>query len=130
MSGINAALSGLVAAQTRMATSASNVANQHSTVEREGEALFNRPYEAREVQQTSQEPSGTSAEVLLKTRPTAPIYDPDAAVADEEGIVQTPNVNPDEEVVQQILAEKAFKANLKTIQVEDENLGKLLDVNE
>lgn len=123
------ALSGLNAAQTRLGNSANNVANVQSTSSRVNGERVEQAYQATDVVQSSLEPTGgVRASIRPRDPATVPAYLPDNPAADENGIVEFPNVNLEEEVVQQQLASYDFKANAKVIQTQDEMLDSLLDI--
>jgi flagellar basal-body rod protein FlgC len=133
MTAINNAISGLRVEQTRLNVSASNTANQLSTYGEEVQAdgsrtPINAPYEAREVQATSQQTGGAEALVRLSQPATVPVFDPSSSVADEDGVVQAPNVQQEDEIINRLLATQAYKANLSVIETEQETSRSLLDV--
>lgn len=120
---------GLDAASLRLATSANNVANAQSTVQRNQQgALENEPYRAQRVEQASLVPAGVRARAAEASNPTTRRFDPSSPVADENGLVETPNVSFDEEVVQQQIATYDFKANLRALKAQDEQLEALIDL--
>jgi flagellar basal body rod protein FlgC len=117
-------LSGLALQQSRLAGSASNVANINSepaTEDRDG-------FVPTRVTGVTGEDGGVRAEQRPITPPTRPVYDPTAANADENGIAERPNVDLAEEAVVQIQSKVAFEANLKALEAQDEQLGSLLDL--
>lgn len=126
-SSYSTGLSGLLASTTRLSVSASNVANQHSTVQRVGDTLQNQPYVPGRVVQTSQNP-GTKAIVQEKNPASRPIFDPGHIAADEQGVVDAPLVSLEQEAVLQIRAEHAYKASLKTIETQQEMDRSTLDM--
>lgn len=120
---------GLNAASLRLETSANNVANSQSTVQRNQQgALVNEPYRAQRVEQASLVPAGVRARAADSANPTIRRADPTSPVADEEGLVEAPNVSLDEEVVQQQIATYDFQANLRALQAQDEQLEALINV--
>jgi flagellar basal-body rod protein FlgC len=123
------ALSGMNAAQARLGNSANNVANAQSTSSSVNGQRIDSPYQPKDVVQAAIEPTG-GVETSLRTRDpaTVPVYAPDNVSADEDGVVEFPNVNLEEEVVQQQIASYDFKASTKVIQVQDEMLESLLDI--
>ena len=62
------------------------------------------------------------------TPASVPVFDPLHPAADGGGIVQYPNISLEREIVSQIEAVHAFKANAKVIAAQDEMLGELLDI--
>lgn len=123
------ALSGMNAAQVRLGNSANNVANAQSTSSSVNGQTIDSPYQPKDVVQRAIEPTG-GVETSLRTRDpaTVPVYAPENSAADDEGIVQFPNVNLEEEVVQQQIASYDFKASAKVIKVQDDMLKSLLDI--
>jgi flagellar basal-body rod protein FlgC len=102
---ISTAVSGLRAAETRLANSANNVAN-----------LQSENFTPQRVLQTSTEP-GTRADLID--------VDP-ARIATAEG--DTPNVNLEGEIVDQQIATYNFKANLQVLKAADEMTEDLLNI--
>ena len=122
-------LSGLALQSKRLASSASNVANIGSTGVRsdiaEGAEDGFVPHRVIGV-------AGPQGGVRGESRPMNPPsvlrFDPGAPDADAEGLVARPNVSLEQEMVTQLQAKQAYKANLKVIQTLDEMIGSLLDV--
>ena len=135
------AVSGLKAQSRRLAVSADNVANLSSLgvhpdpelAKPEGFApqrtVFNSQFLA---QAQAQAQGGGGGGVTASTAPISPAsflsYQPDHPDADPDGMVPLPNVSLEQEVVEQIQALRLFQANVKTIQVQDQMLGALLDI--
>jgi flagellar basal-body rod protein FlgC len=122
-------LSGMNAAQVRLGNSANNVANLQSTSSLVNGERVERAYQPTDVSQRSIEPTG-GVETSIRTRNPAiiPVYQPENSAADENGIVEFPNVNLEEEAVQQKIASYDFKANAKVIKTQDEMMKSLLDI--
>jgi flagellar basal-body rod protein FlgC len=89
-----------------------------------------RVYQAVDTEQTA---AGDKGGVRARHAPTQPSYlvefDPDSAYADEKGRVAAPNVDPVEQTVEQIEAQRAFAANLSVIRTADEMERRLLNVS-
>lgn len=117
-------LSGLQAAQTRLAVSANNVANTNtsSTVNSSGEQLT-EAYSAQRVVQTSQQLGGTQAQVVDKNPATEQAFD-----LTQNAVVSFPNVDLADEAVSQIEAVNAYKANISVINTLSETEESLLDI--
>lgn len=111
------AISGLRAADKRLEVSASNTVNAQS-----------ENYTPSRVVQTALGGGGTKADVVDVRPPTVPIYNPQHPAADADGVMQRPNVAPDAEVVEQMLARRAFEANLRTIETADQMSKTVLDI--
>jgi flagellar basal-body rod protein FlgC len=122
---ITTALSGLLAASKRVEASASNIANANTTGalnEADGPA----PYSALTITQKTGQNGGVIAEITTKDPGFSAAYDPYSPLANDEGLVGTPNVNLAEEAVNLKLAETAYKASLAAIKVADELNQELL----
>lgn len=125
---LNIALSGLKAAETRLANSANNVANAGSTRSVKDGVEVSEPYKPTRVAQTSQAEGGVSTKVVEDGNPTTPVFDPGNADADDNGFVQYPNVDLAEEAVDQVVATYDFKANLNVVKADKSMFDKLLDI--
>ena len=114
------AASGMAAQRLRAQLVASNIANAETTRTPEG-----GPYRRKEaVFQVA--PMGTTADgmavtgvqvaqVHTSTDPFITKYDPSHPDADANGIVQYPNVNPVEEIVNLTEASRGFDANVAVV---------------
>lgn len=127
------ALSGAVAAARREEVVASNVANLRSraappkstdATAPDGTPLF-RP---GQVVETSNAGGGVRATVLAVDPTSIQQFEPDAPDANAEGVVDRPNVDLAQQQANQIVAQRAFEANLKVIQTADELEKALLDI--
>jgi flagellar basal-body rod protein FlgC len=138
MSAINTAVSGLQAATTRLDGAAANTANMRTRgpvpETPPSEALppsagdGTGVYQAVDTVQTADKGA-----VRAKHVPTLPSYlleyDPESALANEDGVVAAPNVDPVEQTVEQIEAQRAFAANLSVIRTADEMERSLLNLS-
>lgn len=130
MSAIDTAVSGLNASTKRLGVSANNTANVSSTVkEQKDGTLVNEPYRAQDALQISTEP-GVRSVVRESTPATREVYSPSSPVANEKGIVNTPNVSLEKETVQRVLARNDFQANLKTVQASLKMTDSLLRITD
>lgn len=121
-------LSGLHAAERRMANSANNVANVHSTHSRVNGQTVAEAFRPQTVQQQSLEQGGVRTVSRERDPATISVYDPDNSAANEDGITEYPNVNLEEEVITQQVASYDYKANLKVLEKADEATEDLLDI--
>ena len=137
----NASVSGLNAATRTVGAVAGNIANAHSVspykVPRvdpvapgRGTATEERPapYRPVDVETTSVAGGGVAASVRARDPASLPMFDPGNPAADADGLVARPNVDYADEFVTLKAAQRAYEANLKAIEVEDEMLGALLDI--
>jgi flagellar basal-body rod protein FlgC len=123
------ALSGLRAQATRLAVSADNVANARSLgAPTDGSAPQPGAFTPKQVAQTSVAGGGVQATVVPVSPPSVASYEPGAPGADENGLVPRPNVSLEREAVEQIVALRAFQANVRVIEAQDELLGDLLSL--
>lgn len=125
---LGVASSALTAQAKRLEVSAANVANQSSRGVRPGAAAQPGDYVPNVVALTTTTGGGVQARVVPVTAPSFLTVDPGAPDADGSGMVARPNVMLEREVVTQIEALQAFKANLKVIEIENERLGALLNM--
>lgn len=121
-------LSGLKAQEMRLNASANNTANAQSTTQIIQGQTVNQPYTPLRVVQQSLVSGGTVAQLATAGREPLKIYAPDDPQADEEGLVATPDVRPEDEAVNRILAKNAFSANVRVLQVAKETTDLLLDI--
>ena len=129
----NTAVSGLTGQSRRLAVSADNVANVSSLgVHPDPQLTKPEGFAPQRTIFSSQALGGVGGGVAASTVPITPAsflsYQPDHPDADPDGLVPLPNVSLEQEVVEQIQALRLFQANVKTIQVQDQMLGALLDI--
>jgi flagellar basal-body rod protein FlgC len=128
------AASGMAAAQASLTASASNIANVETT----GPVPVTGPsqpvpqgagnvYQPVSTTLTAQPSGGVSASIS-NTLPSYTLsYDPSAPFANLQGMVAAPNVDPASEVVNQMSASLAFRANLAVFKTADKTFQSLLD---
>lgn len=120
--GMEVSASGLTAERTRMEVVANNIANAHSIGTKPGMA-----YRRQRVNFASQMDqfleSGSvgirGVKVLGITKDPTPlekIFDPGHQAADENGMVELPNVQIPLEMVDLVTSSRAYEANLKSLQ--------------
>ena len=126
---LSTSLSGLMAASKKASIAASNIANADS-VGSTNPSDPNQAYSAKITQDVSNAGGGVNTVVLNRTPAFVPSYEPDSPFADAEGMVNSPNVNLDEELMTTKMAENSYKANLialKTSLDMQDTLQKALD---
>ncbi len=125
----NIAVSGLTAQSRRLAVSADNVANLSSLgVHPDPQLAKPQGFAPQRTVFSSRALGGVAASTVPITPAAFLSYQPDHPDADPDGLVPLPNVSLEREVVEQIQALRLFQANVKTIQVQDQMLGALLDI--
>lgn len=124
---ISIGLTGLVASSKKANVAAGNIANA-STV---GSIDSSSPFQAYSAQTTQDvtlgDNGGVQTIVLNRNPPFVPSFDPDSPFANEQGLVNAPNVNVDEEMITLKQSEMSYKANVETIRVGKEMQDSLFD---
>lgn len=105
----------MMAASKKLSISAENIVNADSV----GSIDPQSPNQAYQAQTTLNKSIGDGAgveTVALKRTPSfIPSFEPDSPFANSEGMVNAPNVNLDEELINTKIAEQAYKANVATM---------------
>jgi flagellar basal-body rod protein FlgC len=114
ISGIHSALSGLTALQKKVEANAHNTAN-----------IDTNGYKKTIVTLNEAEPQGVEARAEKINTPGPMVVEQGQ---DGEELVEKSNVELSEELPSLMLSRRYFQANLKTVQIEDEMLGSLLDI--
>lgn len=123
--------SALSAQSQRMNVTASNLANADSVAGPDGEA-----YRAKHVlfETVLQGNSGTGgvrvSEVLESDAPLRQEYRPEHPLADENGYVNMPNVEPVHEMVNMISASRSYQANVEVMNTSKQLMLKTLTLGE
>lgn len=121
------ALSGLQAASKTVEVSARNVAN-HGTVGTPGADTNGKAYDAVEAIQTSG-PNGDPTVTVRERNPATVIaYAPQNPLANEDGLIEVPNVDLAEEFVTQKIAMHSYKANILMFEIWDDMQQAVLDI--
>lgn len=123
--------SAMSAQSQRMNVTASNLANADSVAGPDGEA-----YRARQVmfETRAQGPHGMGGvqvtEVVEDTAPMRLEYRPEHPLADDDGYVTMPNVDPVNEMVNMISASRSYQANVEVMNTSKQLLLKTLTLGE
>ncbi len=124
------ALTGLRAQTTRLAATASNIANA-STSGAVPSANPSTPastvYQPLDVSFSSLESGGVIASVTPDPTGYSVVYDPSPIYANSEGLTAVPDIDLSEEIVNLIETKLLYKVNISVIKTQDEMLGDLLD---
>ncbi len=124
--------SALDAQRTRMNLIASNMANVHSTETQEG-----GPYKRKDVTFVTmpfasnqlEELEGVKvAEIVEDMKPPLMIYDPGHPDANGEGFLSMPNINVIEEMVNMMMAVRAYEANVTVFNLSKGMFIKTLEI--
>ena len=111
---LSTSLSGLMASSKKAQVAATNIANA-DTVGSTDPKSANQAYAAKTTQDVSNGAGGVNTVVLNRTPAFVPSYEPDSPFADGEGMVNSPNVNLDEELINTQLAANSYKANVTAL---------------
>jgi flagellar basal-body rod protein FlgC len=126
-STMNVSASGMTANRLRLDVIADNIANAETTRTDEGgpyrrktvafkEILKQQMSFAGDIEPTTASFGGVEvSEIVEDDRPFKLVYDPAHPDANEEGYVQMPNVNVLREMVDLINAQRAYEANVSSI---------------
>ncbi len=123
--------SALSAQAQRMNVTASNLANADSVAGPNGEA-----YRAKQVMFETQSQAGTGVggvrvtQVIEDPAPMRMEYRPEHPLADEEGYVTMPNVEPVNEMVNMIAASRSYQANVEVMNTSKTLMLKTLTLGE
>lgn len=144
-SGVNASASALTAQRLRMDVVSSNLANMDTTRAKQVDGEW-EPYRRKLV---TLQPSGESFSSILNSRmnssgklgngvkvtkitedetPFNLQYDPTNPDANENGYVQTPNVDPLKEMVDLISSSRSYEANVTALNANKSMLMKALEI--
>ena len=129
LGAFNIGTTGLVAQAMRLNITASNVANAESVAGPDG-----RTYRARQVLfapvpvENTQGAGVQVTEIVESNEPLRQEYKPYHPMADKNGYVQMPNVNPVEEMVNMISAQRSYQMNIEAMNVSRQLMLKTLDL--
>ncbi len=129
LGAFNIGTTGLVAQAMRLNITASNVANAESVAGPDG-----RTYRARQVLfapvpvENTQGAGVQVTEIVESNEPLRQEYKPYHPMADKNGYVQMPNVNPVEEMVNMIAAQRSYQMNIEAMNVSRQLMLKTLDL--
>ena len=136
LDGISNALSGVVAASSRLTASANNIANSdfRGSIPSGGligsAAEGRQAYEPIRVEQSSKAEGGTTASERYVSTPYVPVFDTTSSLANDQGLVAAPNVDLAAELTEQKSASAAFEAGVRTVQSMSDLVRKLYDLDE
>ncbi|MDG1439047.1 MAG: flagellar basal body rod C-terminal domain-containing protein [Emcibacteraceae bacterium] len=134
INGISTSLSGLLAASTRANTAANNIVNAYNTSTPVGgdrnTAVIQttRAYVPQKVINSSQKQGGVTATKVPVSPSSLSVYNPGDPVANSDGLVNIPNVEPAIEFAELIKAKNAYKANAAVLRTLYEVENTVLDI--
>lgn len=127
----NIAGSAMTAQSQRLNVVASNLANAESTTGPDGQ-----PYRAKQVVFSTTPFDGQAGEgvkvaaVVEDTSPMKMVYDPKHPMANEQGYLTLPNVNPVDEMVNMISASRSYQNNVDVMNTSKALLLKTLTIGQ
>ena len=129
---LNVSASALEAQRQRMNTIASNMANAQSTKTDAGGPYVKKNVVFKTIEigkKPSDQLEGVKvSEVVEDTKPPIVVYDPGHPDADENGYVSMPNINVIEEMVNMMMALRAYEANVKAFNISKGMFQKALEI--
>lgn len=123
--------SALSAQSQRLNVSASNLANADSVTGPDGQ-----PYRAKQVVFEVAAPAGQAtggvrvANVIEDPSPARLVYEPGNPLADGQGYVRMPNVDPVAEMVNTISASRSYQANVEVLNTTKTMMLKTLTIGQ
>ncbi|WP_339635020.1 flagellar basal body rod C-terminal domain-containing protein [uncultured Sneathiella sp.] len=124
---LGSTISGMTAATKRVEVSAQNIVNAN-TVGTPGAKGENESYKAVEPVQTTDEAGAPTVRVRERDPATVSGFAPNNPLANDEGLIESPNVDLASEIINQNLALHSYKANVKMFEVWNELQKVTLDI--
>ncbi|MES1923791.1 flagellar basal body rod protein FlgC [Salinisphaera sp. T31B1] len=127
----NTAGSAMSAQSQRMNVAASNMANADSVAGPDGE-----PYRAKQVMFELQAEPGSAiggvrvSDVIEDQSPLRSEYNPSHPLADDQGYIQMPNVNPTDEMINMISAARSYEASVEVLNTSKELMLRTLTLGQ
>lgn len=124
----NISASALSAQSQRLNATASNLANAESAGGVNGEVYKARQvvFEVMPLGQDGQSAGVKVNRVVEDTSPPRRVFDPQHPLADADGYVNMPNVNPIDEMVNMISASRSYQNNVEVMNTAKTLMSKLL----
>ncbi|MBF0343154.1 MAG: flagellar basal body rod protein FlgC [Nitrospirae bacterium] len=127
----NVNASALIAQRQRMNAIASNVANIHTTRTKEGGPYKRQDvvFEVLPIGKPDESVMGVQvAKIEQDQNPPMKVYSPNHPDADEQGYISLPNVNVVEEMVNMMMAARAYEANVSAFNISKGMFLKTLEI--
>jgi len=124
--------SALEAQRVRMNTIASNMANAQSTKTENGGPYVKKNVVFSSLHIKSKNSEGLEGvkvvDIVEDTKPPLTLYDPGHPDADENGYIHMPDINVIEEMVNMMMALRAYEANVKAFNISKGMFQKTLEL--
>jgi flagellar basal-body rod protein FlgC len=129
LGAFNIGSTGLVAQAMRLNVTASNVANAESVAGPDGRTYRSRQVLFAPVPVENTKGAGVQVVDIVESKePLRQEYKPFHPMADKNGYVQMPNVNPVEEMVNMISASRSYQMNIEMMNTTRQLMLKTLDL--
>ncbi|WP_353978886.1 flagellar basal body rod protein FlgC [Salinicola endophyticus] len=124
--------SALTANSQRMNVTASNLANADSVAGPDGKPYYARQVMFQALGQSGGSPGGVRVDRVVEdtTTPLRQEYRPGHPLADAQGYVSLPNVDPVNEMVDMISASRSYQANVEVMNTAKTLMTKTLTIGE
>lgn len=123
--GLATSLSGLNAAGTKLNVAANNIANNQSTKESKNGVETDKVFVPSKVENVSLGGSGGVKSLVNPVEPASFLVSQNSQTGELEKL---PDVDLGEQTVDTILAKNAYKANLVTLEAQNETIKQTLDI--
>lgn len=123
--GLATSLSGLNAAGTKLNVAANNIANNQSTKESKNGVETDKVFVPSKVENVSLGGSGGVKSLVTPVEPASFLVSQNSQTGELEKL---PDVDLGEQTVDTILAKNAYKANLVTLEAQNETIKQTLDI--
>lgn len=121
------AMSGLQSLKRTVHNHASNIANAHNVGRADGsEPVAYMPVDT--VTFSGEGNDGVRTETVLRDPAHVMVYDANSPFANEEGVIATPNVSLEHEIIGMQTASSLYKANAAVIRTQKEMDDELLNI--
>lgn len=126
--GINQTASALEANKLRLEIIAQNIANAHTTLDETGGPYQRQVVSFETMLSDAKNVSVQVSDVSKDTTPGPAVYNPSHPHADDQGMVQMPNVSMTQEMVDMITASRAYEANLSVAKTSRQMAERALEI--
>ncbi len=128
LSGVDITASALNAEKMRMEVVAQNIANAHTTRDVDGKAYKRKVVSFESVLDSTGKAGVSITQIANDRAPGEVVYNPNHPDADKNGMVQMPNVNLANEMVDLMTSSHAYEANLSVIRNAKQMAAKALSI--
>ena len=120
---LHSAIAGLRVSAQRLGVAAENIANAQTS----GSLSPYDGYVPQRLEQTTNAVGSPTATVRPISQASIPVYDPNDSRADANGLVGYPNVDLAANIVDAMIAQRSYEANMVTLRTASDMMKVLLD---